>query len=196
MLGAKEFGRVVPCEQCAGVIVAMGIPGYLQQASFQNFNVRRNPKMSAAVTAIRDVAEGRSWCCLLMGDYGVGKTHLAVAALRFNKLSKPGRFWQVGDLLRLFRERMFTNNPTLHADEDELIQPYFNLRGLLVLDDLGAGTPESAFTERVLYAIVNHRYTERLPTILTSNDVIDDRILSRCRPHAVTCEGVDLRGEQ
>jgi DNA replication protein DnaC len=193
-LGHPQFGQVVPCPECAGVIVAQGIPGYLQMASFQSFDLHRNPTMRDAVSAVKAVANGESWCCLLTGKIGVGKTHLAVAALRFNTLPKPGRFWQVGDLLQMFRDRMFHKDPERHRDEYELMAPYRTMPGLLVLDDIGAGTPDSAFTERVLYTIVNARYTERLPTLLTSNDRIDDRIFSRLRDNMVQCDGEDQRG--
>lgn len=190
-----QFGQAVPCPECAGVVVAQGIPGYLQNASFQSFDVHRNPKMRDAVNAVRALADGESWCCLLSGDAGLGKTHLAAAALRFNKLPKPGRFWQVGDLLQQFRNRMYSNNPDYHMDEFALMKPYREMPGLLVLDDLGAGTPDSGFTERVLYSIINARYTEGLPTLLTANDRIDDRIFSRCRDNMVRCEGEDQRGK-
>jgi DNA replication protein DnaC len=196
MLGHPQFGQPVPCPVCAGVVVAQGIPGYLQMASFQSFDEHRNPQMGDALQAVRAVANGESWCCLLSGSIGVGKTHLAVAALRFNKLPKPGRFWQVGDLLQMFRDRMFDRDLERHRDEYDLIQPYKVMPGLLVLDDIGAGTPDSAFTERILYTIVNARYTERLPTLLTSNDRIDDRIFSRLRDNMVKCEGEDQRGRK
>lgn len=51
--------------------------------------------------------------------------------------------------------------------------------------------------DRVLYAIVNSRYLEKLPTILTTNDVtsMDERVRSRCIENAVACEGEDVRGK-
>lgn len=195
VLGHPEFGRTVPCPECSGVTVAMGIPGIFTMASFQNFNVRLNPKMANAVSAVQSVAKGTVWGCLLTGDIGVGKTHLACAALRFNQLPKPGRFWQIGDMLRMFRDRMFSTDPEFRRDEDSLVKAYQTMPGLLVLDDIGAGTPDSQFTERVLYAIVNSRYLERLPTILTSNDTLDDRVFSRMRESIVVCEGEDRRGK-
>lgn len=195
-LGHPDFGKTTPCPACAGVVVAMGIPGYLQDASFERFNLHLNPSMGTAVTAVRKVADGAEWCALLMGDIGVGKTHLAVAALRFNTLPKPGRFWLFSDLLRWFRERMYHRDPDSRRDEDDLVQEYQHFRGLLVLDDVGAGTPDSNFTDRTLFAIVNARYAERLPTIITTNEpaTLDPRVLSRCSDGAVTCEGKDLRG--
>lgn len=196
ILGAKDFGRVVPCPECTGVTVAMGIPGIFQAATFVNFNVWLNPKMGAAVKAVRAVAKGDQPCCLLAGDVGVGKTHLACAALRFNKLPKPGRFWQMGDLLKHMRHYMFTGDENLRRDEYELTKDYQTMPGLLVLDDVGASDTDTPFRDRVLYAIVNSRWVERLPTILTTNDIerLDERIRSRCIENSVSCEGEDMRG--
>jgi DNA replication protein DnaC len=50
-----------------------------------------------------------------------------------------------------------------------------------VLDDLGTENATPWAREK-LYQIINHRYNERLPTVITSNqrdDAIDERILSR-----------------
>jgi DNA replication protein DnaC len=197
-VGAKDFGRVVPCPECSGVMVAMGIPGIFQEASFATFNIRRNPKMAEAVRAVRAVADGNKPFCLLAGDVGVGKTHLACAALRFNKLTKPGRFWQFGDLLEHMRHFMFTRDDNLRRDEYQLTREYQTLPGLLVLDDVGAADPDTPFRDRVLYALVNHRYTEQMPTILTTNDVarLDERVRSRCIENSVSCEGEDQRGKK
>lgn len=198
VLGAKDFGRVVPCPECSGVVMTMGIPGIFQAASFDNFNVRLNPQMAGAVRAVRAVARGDRPFCLLAGDVGVGKTHLACAALRFNRLPKPGRFWQFGELLKHMRHFMFTRDDNLRRDEYQLTKEYQELPGLLVLDDVGASDPDTEFTARVLYTIVNSRYLERLPTILTTNDAehMDERIRSRCLDNSVSCEGEDLRGKR
>ena len=39
---------------------------------------------------------------------------------------------------------------------------------LLVIDELGAQNP-TPFVKDILYLVLNHRYTHRLPTIFTSN---------------------------
>ncbi|MDQ3413052.1 MAG: ATP-binding protein, partial [Chloroflexota bacterium] len=52
---------------------------------------------------------------------------------------------------------------------------------LLILDDLGTENTTPWAREK-LYQLINHRYNERLPTIITSNQehkLIDERILSR-----------------
>lgn len=199
VLGSPNFGRVVPCPDCAGVsIIALGIPYDLLDASFENYDLRRTPEMKTALRAVRLVADGEQWCALLAGAIGVGKSHLASAALRFNKLPKPGRFWQVGDLLRQFRGAMFSGDETARQDEDQLVSAWQRFEGLLVLDDLGAGTPDSNFTDRTIFAIINARYTERRPTIITTNEVskLDERILSRCQEGYVPCDGVDQRGKR
>jgi DNA replication protein DnaC len=52
---------------------------------------------------------------------------------------------------------------------------------LLILDDLGAESPTPWANEK-LYQLFNHRYTHRLPTVITTNvelDRLDPRIRSR-----------------
>lgn len=48
--------------------------------SFEQFDLSLNPSMADAVKRCYAVAVGQEWCALLIGDMGVGKTHLAYAA--------------------------------------------------------------------------------------------------------------------
>lgn len=114
---------------------------------------------------------------LLMGSYGCGKTHLAAAVA--NHAVAHGvqtLFLTVPDLLDWLRYS--------YQDPDETFENRFeeirNVR-LLVLDDLGTqnATP---WAEEKLFQIINHRYVNRLSTIVTTNlDLaeIDGRITSR-----------------
>src|SRR5918993_58652 len=109
---------------------------------------------------------------------GVGKTHLAVAAaLEIRKRNGSVYFAVVPDLLDHLRA---TFDPTRGVAYDDRFN---QIRGapLLVLDDLGTENTTPWAREK-LYQIINHRYVERLLTIVTSNqshDKIDERILSR-----------------
>jgi DNA replication protein DnaC len=56
---------------------------------------------------------------------------------------------------------------------------------LLLLDDLGAAK-QSPWTEELTYRLVNHRYNQLLPTLVTTNlpvaelrDAVGDRVASR-----------------
>ena len=75
---------------------------------------------------------------------------------------------------------------------------------LLVLDDLGAAK-DSEWTEEQNYRLINHRYENVMPTLITSNlapkDLaagLGDRVASRLREmaHRVVVPGGDRRGGQ
>lgn len=93
----------------------------------------------------------------LFGDVGSGKTCLAYCVL--NELLSQGvngLAVTVPDLM----DELRPHNPAKMA----LIKN----AGILVLDDLGAEKP-SEWTTETLFKIINHRYLERLPTVITSN---------------------------
>lgn len=95
---------------------------------------------------------------LLLGPVGVGKSHAAVAAARilFDRGTEV-RFLPVVELLDMLRPG---------GPEGAL----YDLAGLelLVLDDLGSERPTDWTAER-LYALVNRRWLEERPTIITTN---------------------------
>jgi DNA replication protein DnaC len=107
------------------------------------------------------------------GEPGVGKTHLAVAALKevVDKTHCAGLFYDVRELLKLIRS---TYNPSTHTTEIDVLRPVMTAE-LLVLDDIGA-EKTSEWVEETLNLIVNTRYNERRATIFTSNfkDIPDD----------------------
>jgi DNA replication protein DnaC len=114
---------------------------------------------------------------LLMGDYGCGKTHLAAAIANYAvELGVPTLFLTVPDLLDWARAAYSSVDETF----DERFNEIRNIK-LLVLDDLGTenATP---WAQEKLFQIINHRYTNRFPTVITTNlDLakIEDRIRSR-----------------
>ena len=118
----------------------------------------------------------REWK-LLIGSVGVGKTHLAVAAaLEREKIGDTVFFATVSDLLDQLRSAYAPDNPTFPEDLLDQVKT----TDLLVLDDFGAerSTP---FAEDKLFQIINYRYEERLPTIITTSLGFGDIEASRPR---------------
>jgi DNA replication protein DnaC len=102
---------------------------------------------------------------LLIGPSGVGKTHLAVAALK--ELIKRGHEGLFCDYRELLKEIQASYNPASESTEMAVLEP-IRTAELLVLDDLGASKP-SAWVLDIIGLVLNARYNERRMTILTTN---------------------------
>ncbi len=135
---------------------------------------------------------------IFMGGCGTGKTHLAVALLR-DLIAKghSGLFYNVITLLDELRSTFDEGSSLSQWPILEKIQD----TDILVLDDLGAEKTSGWVNDR-LYAIINHRYENKKPIIVTTNreitelrDQVGNRIYSRlmemCR--TVIFAGKDYR---
>ena len=77
---------------------------------------------------------------LLMGPSGVGKTHLAVAALK--ELIRRGHAGLFCDYRELLKEIQASYNPASESTEMGVLEPIRTVE-VLVLDDLGASKPSA-----------------------------------------------------
>jgi DNA replication protein DnaC len=118
-------------------------------------SARRGP------AGVPGIARGRS--LLLAGDIGTGKTHQAYGAVRSLLAAGVRLRWRAitaADLYAALRPR-----PGIDTEHELLDLAH---APLLIIDDLGAAK-SSAFTEEINYRLVNHRYNQALPTLLTTN---------------------------
>jgi DNA replication protein DnaC len=120
-----------------------------------------------------------------LGGYGVGKTHLAAAIANFAVgIGVPTLFLTVPDLLDWLRFAYDSPEATFEQRFDEIR----NI-SLLVLDDLGTQNT-TPWAQEKLFQVINHRYVNHLPTVITTNQQlgdIDGRIRSRLEdPDLVT----------
>jgi len=160
----------------------------LSHLTFENFNTSGNPKAEFVSpqevanlhetfdTAEKFAKELKGWL-LLEGAYGCGKTHLAAAiANECVRHGVPTLFITVPDLLDSLRFAYNDPETTFEARFEDI-------RGadLLVMDDFGTqnATP---WAQEKLFQIINYRYINKLPTVITTNlilDEIESRIRSR-----------------
>lgn len=159
---------------------------------------------AVAEWADRAITDPRTAGFLLMtGPFGTGKTHQGYGALRRIAEAGPDRY-----------EVIATTAPDMYA----LLRPGGSERGaeaelrgltrvpLLLIDDLGT-EKISEFTEEATYRLLNERYNECRPLIITSNlpvnavngpdltDKLGGRIVSRLSQMTtvVAIEGADRR---
>jgi DNA replication protein DnaC len=122
---------------------------------------------------------------LLQGGYGAGKTHLAAAIANFAvEMGVPTLFLTVPDLLDMLRFSYDSEDTTFEARFNEIRNAT-----LLVLDDFGTQNA-TGWAQEKLFQIINYRYINKLPLVVTTNlslDEIEARIRSRLAdPELVT----------
>jgi DNA replication protein DnaC len=196
-VGHERFGKLEPCVCRAGEITKnarqrlyeLSNLERLSHLTFENFNVQGNPKAKHAITqvekdslmeakrACEEFAKGLSGWLLLEGTYGSGKTHLAAAiANEAVNRNTPTLFITPSDLL----DRLRAGYGSSEEGFEERFEEIRNV-SLLVIDDFGTQNATSWGQEK-LFQLLNYRYINRLPTVITTNlilDEIESRIRSR-----------------
>lgn len=147
---------------------------------------------------------------LLLGAPGLGKTHLAVAVLR--ELIRKGHRGRFVDATLLLKRIQDSYNRSSDHTEMDVLRPVQEAE-VLVLDDLGGATPPSPWAKDTLFLILNARYSEERPTLITSNftdmqaassgerrydvpDSLEERIGDRLRSRLYEmCDAYSLTGE-
>jgi len=114
---------------------------------------------------VRDFPAAEDKGLLLMGASGVGKTHLAVAALK--ELIRRGHQGLFCDYRELLKEIQASYNPASQSTEMAILEPVRTAE-ILVLDDLGATKP-SDWVRDIVGIVLNARYNEKRTTIITTN---------------------------
>lgn len=205
-VGDPDFGKVKVCS-CRQPGIAQITQQRLYRLSnldaftemgFDNFKTAGRPgqgvdqinSLKAALNLTINYSQNLRGWLLLKGGYGCGKTHLAAAIANFVvSVGVPTLFLTVPDLLDWLRYSYDDAETSFEERFDEIR----NIQ-LLVLDDLGTqnATP---WAEEKLFQIINHRYTNKLATVVTTNqklEEIDGRISSRLvDPELVTQVNID-----
>jgi DNA replication protein DnaC len=153
----------------------MNIPLRYRDAKYEDVpeNIRQ------AFESIKETRKG----IYLHGDVGCGKTHIlyALAGSCESVLHVFARTWNVTELLRELRADF--DRP--YTEKREVDQQLMDFKGLIFLDDVGA-EKMSDWVEEVFYLIVNRKYSDLMPLVITSNlsiaelaERVGDRTASR-----------------
>lgn len=174
------------------VINDLELPKRYRYKDFDNYDYSKlaNNNPEKIFEAVQDFARNfielwneNNWL-ILSGGCGVGKTHLAVGALKESarqrvafKINKSRSSWFKNGS-RLAGSFIFKSSSAIiheikasynanDLSEYETLTRYMNCQ-LLVLDDLGTERA-SEWQQEKLHLLLNHRYNEMLPTIITTN---------------------------
>jgi DNA replication protein DnaC len=198
-----RFGELIPCVCKEREIQERRLRGLLERSNlsalsamtFDTFMVDA-PQRTAFNRAQQFAMHPDGWL-VIMGGYGTGKTHLAAAIGNYRlSIGEPALFMVVPDLLDHLRSAYA---PGSEAGYDELFEGV-RQAPLLILDDLGTQI-STQWAQEKLYQLFNHRYTFRLPTVITTNNSLDEiggRLASRMSDpqisYCVTIDATDFRG--
>jgi DNA replication protein DnaC len=140
---------------------------------------------------------------LFIGTCGVGKTHLAVSALKHVIAEKGvrGLFYDFRDLLR---EIQASWNSVSQSSELAVLRPVLEAE-VLVLDELGANKPTDWVRDTITH-VINCRYNDKKITLFTSNyldssakageETLTERIGYRLRSRLhEMCKVIEMRGK-
>lgn len=110
----------------------------------------------------------RKWL-VLMGIHGAGKTHLS-AAMANDRLQRglPTLFIVTPDLLDALRASFGADGTGAYD------KVFYEVRSapFLILDDFGAQSA-TAWAKEKLYQVLNYRYNAQLPTVITTNQTLE-----------------------
>ena len=182
------------------------IPKRFENKTFENFDDSRlkfnkdNPaeKVREYTNTFKERLAKGDWL-ILSGSYGLGKTHLAIAAAKeilyyfaekyyennehstnYSGASKKITFIPSSELIQEIRDSYDSDM----RDERSIMNKYKTVP-LLILDDLGT-EKASDWQKEKIYNILNHRYLQMFPTIITTNlgskglkDQVSERVVER-----------------
>lgn len=186
-VGEPKMVWAVPCDcttadRAGHVLGRARVPERYRHCDFENYeadneieNVSReqlaawNRSLTQAKLVVQRFATefpvGNENGLLLMGPCGVGKTHLAVAALKEITLrGHSGLFYDYRELLKEIQDSYNSEN---QATEMGVLEPVLQAE-ILVLDDIGSSKPSLWALETVGH-VLNTRYNEKRVTLLTTN---------------------------
>ena len=138
------------------------IPPKLESCTFENYMVGDLERPLQAAKSVMQEIPTTQKSAILGGPNGCGKTHLAAAALKKSlEMGRAGVFILVPELLQQIRDNLENGGA---CDIERIAKDV----DILVLDDFGSERTTDWVGER-LFMLIDHRYTHRKQTIITTN---------------------------
>lgn len=181
----EENRRKAMREKIERLLGKSGIKKRFRQRTFSNFRTdtaerTKNYRIAKEYADNFDWHRARGDGLYIEGTNGTGKTHLAAAvALQLIEQGIPVICKTSSDLLMDIKKTFDIHE----VSEAQILDAYKKVE-LLIIDDLGKEQC-SDWSMSVLYSILNDRYEDMKPTIITTNYNTDDLI------HALTPKGYD-----
>lgn len=145
-----------------------GLAPLQRKQTFDNYICKSEGPGEKAVALLKIGAKEQK-SLLLIGNTGVGKSHLAAAYLNFSiSLGNRGLFISLTELMAALRKTI--NHKPDYGESlswDGLLEKYITAP-LLVLDDIGQEKPSEKVNE-VLFTLLNCRINWERPTVVTTN---------------------------
>lgn len=205
-----EDGREVVCKckcyavrQAKEMLKRSGISEEFQKKTFANFNTRGNSQLANAkskaeqyVKMFEKTERDRHNSILFSGQVGAGKTHLGTAIC--SSLMSAG----IAVIYMAYRNAVTRIKQNMIDEEgyNRELNRYTSAR-VLYIDDLLKGRLTEADIN-ILYEIVNYRYMNNLPIIISTekapndllifDEAIGSRIIEMCRGNIIHLQGKEL----
>ena len=184
-VGHPNFGRLEVCvcrqrdvsHQVREHLYSLSHLDELKELTFKSFQPRgqigigekQANSLEMAFNQANHYARNLNGWLLLQGGYGCGKTHLAAAIANFAvEMGVPTLFLTVPDLLDMLRFSYDSADTTFENRFNEIRNS-----SLLILDDFGTQNA-TGWAQEKLFQIINYRYINKLPLVITTNLNLDD----------------------
>ena len=184
-VGHPNFGRLEVCvcrqrdvsQQVREHLYSLSHLDELEGLTFESFQPRgqiglgekQANSLEMAFNQANHYAKNLNGWLLLQGGYGCGKTHLAAAIANFAvDMGVPTLFLTVPDLLDMLRFSYDSEDTTFESRFNEIRNA-----SLLILDDFGTQNA-TGWAQEKLFQIINYRYINKLPLVITTNLSLDD----------------------
>lgn len=183
--GKPDYSRVIPCTcqterikeaRRLRLLKFCELPDGSENETLETFRPGNYPSLKEALHWSKALAEGSDsikWLTL-SGGTNRGKSHLSKAVCRrWLESGKPAKYIPVPELLDWLKESF-----ELQKLGEPGLSFFTRMKilcevPLLVMDDLGTQVPTAWAMERLM-TIINHRYENHLPLMVTTNKAVDN----------------------